>query len=448
MTLRPPYGATVPGNRWDLALDLPPGTEEPHDRTVTVVVTHYEQPRQLARTLAALARQTQPAEQVVVADDGSTTAPAVPAGVQLVRQADRGFRAAAARNLGAAHAHGDVLVFLDADTTPEPALLERLTTLPARLPELLAVGRRRHADLAALADLADFAESRAESPVELAGPQRELPEPAWLRDAYARSRDLRDADEGSYRFVISAVLACSRWWLEQLGGFDETFEAYGGEDWDLAHRSWLHGGLVAHVPDAVAWHDGPDAGSSTRSHPGGGADPATAETMAVAARIGVPGAAYRGLLLGPPDVEVTGAADLDRRGLAVTLDSLLAAAPRCSVRLGAEQAAWFAADPRVGVRTERSATLRLHLHLREPLLGTPAAWAEVLAGLDGPGGPDAPATLELRADGRVVAELHDLRLHRRAARWGRPDLAPRAGRACDLRPATGATLQAWLGGWA
>lgn len=439
MTARAPYGVTVPGNRWDLALEPPLGTGPPHDRTVTVVVTHFEQPDQLARTLAALARQTRPADQVVVADDGSPTAPSVPTGVQLVRQEDRGFRAAAARNLGAAHARGDVLVFLDADTTPEPELLEWLTILPARLPELLAVGRRRHADLAG------YPPGR---PVEQAGPARELAEPAWLRDAYARSRDLRDADEGSYRFVISAVLSCSRWWLQQLGGFDETFEAYGGEDWELAHRSWLHGGLVAHVPDAVAWHDGPDAGATTRSHPGGGTDPVTTETMAVAARIGAPGAAYRGLLLGPPDVEVTCAPGLDRRGLSITLDSLLAAAPRCSVRLRTEQAAWFAADPRVGVGSKQSSTARLHLHLHEPLLGTPPAWAAVLGGLDGPGRPDAPATLELRTDGRVVAELHDLRLHRRAARWSRPDLAPRAGRTCDLRPAAGTTLQAWLGGWA
>lgn len=434
MTGRPPYGATVPGNRWDQLPDRP--AADPAGRTVTVVITHYEQPTQLARTLAALARQTRPADQVVVADDGSATAPSVPAGVELVRQVDRGFRAAAARNLGAAHARGDVLVFLDADTSPEPGFLQQLTALPARAPELVAVGRRRHADLVGCAP---------EAPVEQAGPERELPEPAWLRDAYARSHDLLDADEGSHRFVISAVLACSRWWLQALGGFDETFEAYGGEDWDLAHRSWLAGGLVAHVPGAVAWHDGPDAGAATRSHPGGGEDPATAETAAVAARIGAPGAAYRGLLLGPPDVVVTCAPGLGRRELALTLDSLLVAAPRCSVRLEPDRAAWFAADPRVGILEALPATARLHLHLRAPLLGTPAAWAHVLAGLDGQGDL---AVLELTSTGRVVAELRDLRLHRRAARWERPDLLARAERGCELRPTGDITLQAWLGGWA
>ncbi len=37
---------------------------------VSVVVTHYEQPVELARTLAALARQDRRPHEVVVSDDG------------------------------------------------------------------------------------------------------------------------------------------------------------------------------------------------------------------------------------------------------------------------------------------------------------------------------------------------------------------------------------------
>ena len=204
----------------------------------------------------------------------------MPPGVRLVRQEDRGFRAAAARHLGATHTTGEVLVFLDADTTPEPGLVEALTRLPRLQPDLLAVGRRRHAALAG---------TPAEAPVEETGPAHELPEPAWLRTAYAASRDLLDADDLSCRFVISAVLACTRWWYDEVGGFDPSFTAYGGEDWELAHRSWLAGGLVAHVPTAVAWHDGPDAGAAPRGV-------ATVETAAIAGRIGTPGLAPHGLL--------------------------------------------------------------------------------------------------------------------------------------------------------
>ncbi|MCY7396589.1 MAG: glycosyltransferase [Nocardioides sp.] len=428
----PPVGTPLAGNRWDLI--APPAR---HDRSVTVVLTHFEQPAQLARTLLALRRQTQPPVQVVVADDGSRTPPSVPDGVEVVRQEDRGFRAAAARNLGARRAHGELLVFLDADTTPEPAFVEHLTALPACLPELLAVGRRRHADLDGLS---------AEHWVEQHGPGRALPEPRWLADAYRRSHDLRHADEGSYRFVISAAMACSRWWFEELGGFDETFTAYGGEDWELAHRSWLGGGLVAHVPGAVTWHDGPDASARPRPEPRDGEDPATLETAAIAARVGAPGAAYRGLLVGPVDLVVTAAADLGRRELSISLDGLLAAAPRSRVQLDPRRASWFAEDPRITTDDVLAAgTARLHLHLREALVGHPGAWAGVLRGLDGQADV---ATLDVTSQGRDIAALHDLRLHRRAARWGRNDLLVRSSLASALAPAGGVTLQAWVGGWA
>ena len=72
---------------------------------------------------------------VVVADDGSRVIPDVSASrlnVTVVRQEDRGFRAAAARNLGAAATTASVLCFLDADTVPEPGYLRQLTRLPAR----------------------------------------------------------------------------------------------------------------------------------------------------------------------------------------------------------------------------------------------------------------------------------------------------------------------------
>jgi len=219
----------VPGNRFDL---LPAG---PAPR-VSVVVPHFQQQAQLDRTLAAVLAQ-QPAE-VVVADDGSAVAPVVPPGVRLVRQQDHGFRAAAARNLGAAHTGGDVLVFLDADTVPKPGFLDALVRRAAACPDVLAVGRRRHADLS--------------------GDGRELPEPAWLAQAYADSRDLLDADGRSFRFVISAVLALRRELFTDLGGFDERYVGYGGEDWDLAYRAWNAGAVLVHEREAVAVHDGPD----------------------------------------------------------------------------------------------------------------------------------------------------------------------------------------------
>lgn len=422
MTAPPPWGTSVPGNRWDLA---PGGAPR---RTVSVVVTHYEQQPELDRTLAALRRQTRPPDEVVVADDGSRRAPAVPPGVVLVTQPDDGFRAAAARNLGVAASTGDVLVLLDADTTPEPCFVERMAELPEALPEALVVGRRRHADLSA---------ARPGDRVEELGPRRELPEPDWLRSAYAETRDLLDADGTSHRFVISAVLACTRWWYDEVGGFDESFRTYGGEDWELAHRSWTAGGLVAHRRDAVAWHDGPDAGAR-------GLDPRDhlAATVAVADRTTAPGTSWRGLLRAPADLVVTCDPGLGDTEALVTVDSLLSALPRTLVRLGPRHRELVGPDPRVvPAADELPSTARLHLAVRRGLVGDAAAWSGLLSGLDG--------VVGVRRVGDGCGELQDLRLLRRAARWGRPGLAP-AGPPLDvgLRPWTeDVSLESWLGGW-
>lgn len=228
----------VPHNRWDLLTPVAP-------LSVSVVVTHYDQPTQLARTLAALAAQTLPPYEVVVADDGSPVPPRVPAGVRLVRQENHGFRAAAARNLGARATSRAVLTFLDADTAPEPGYLAALTTRVSASPDVLSVGRRRHADLS--------------------GTGAELPEPTWLVDGYAETRDLLDADGRSFRFVISAVMACRRSLFDRLGGFDERYVGYGGEDWDFAYRAWNAGALLVHERAAVAWHDGPSWAPTTQA---------------------------------------------------------------------------------------------------------------------------------------------------------------------------------------
>jgi hypothetical protein len=46
--------------------------------------------------------------------------------------------------------------------------------------------------------------------------------------------------------------------FKEIGGFDESFTSYGGEDWELAFRAYNAGAVLAHEPEAVAWHNGPD----------------------------------------------------------------------------------------------------------------------------------------------------------------------------------------------
>lgn len=350
----------------------------PVDRpTVSVVVPHYESPHDLDLLLTALELQDHPLDllDVVVADDGSRTLPDPgprPYPVQVVAQPDEGFRAAAARNLGAAAARGTVLCFLDADTVPEPGYVSAVVRRIAGGADLV-VGRRRHADLGAT------------SPAQLRrwlleghGAPEVLGEPAWLADAYARTDDLRAAGDDSYRFVISAVLSTTRRLFEEVGGFEEAFRAYGGEDWEFAHRCWLRGADFEHARDAVAWHDGPDFAGRTDD-----ADALRSRNVEgmTLARF-VPGTATRGsgLVWAHPDVVVqlddTDASDAQ---VVESVRSLLAGTD-CGVWLRAGSAVDVLDDPRVHRGEPPAAVLgrcRFRVDLERPVVLTGATLQEL-----------------------------------------------------------------------
>ena len=249
-------------------------------RLVSVVVPYYERQDQLDRLLAGLDAQELPAEafEVVVADDGSRVPP-TPGHhayrVVMVRQEDAGFRLAAARNLGAATATAPVLAFVDQDCIPAPGYLARMVRA-ADSPWAMVLGHRRHAELGgwSAAMVQDWLQHAGPGPVELS-------EPEWLLDGYARTADLTEPDARAYQLVIGAALTLHAELFTRLGGFDESFRSYGGEDWELGHRALVAGADTRWLRDAVVWHDGPDLA-------GRGADLVStknAETLALASRI-------------------------------------------------------------------------------------------------------------------------------------------------------------------
>jgi len=102
--------------------------------TVSVVLPVRDRPRQVVEAIESVRAQSHPHWQLIVVDDGSSDAtPDVVAGiaardprVELVR-ADHGG-VSAARNLGAAHATGAVLAWLDSDNTWTPDHLRTMLT--------------------------------------------------------------------------------------------------------------------------------------------------------------------------------------------------------------------------------------------------------------------------------------------------------------------------------
>ena len=285
---------------------------------VSVVIPHYNDAEALERVVAAVRAQDYAGEaEIIVADDGSTEPPAIE-GVRVVRQEDKGFRAAAARNLGADAARGEVLAFLDADTVPEPGYLSAVVPHIVGDARAVVVGARRTG--------------------------AEDTEPQWLIDAWSATANLRDADHSSWRYIISAVLTCSREFFDAVGGFDGTLVGYGGEDWEFGFRAWNAGASFVHEPAAVAHHAEEDFGKRY-DDPAAATAVKNAESLALARRVTHPLARPDGVIFDTFDMQVE-VPELEGEGVRelVIAEWLKVGA---YVRV-AEVPALFANDPRVG----------------------------------------------------------------------------------------------------
>lgn len=152
---------------------------------------------------------------------------------------------AAARNAGIAAVAGDadLVVCLDADCLPEPAMLAPLAAAAARTDGARVlcgpVGRLGPLPAAALTlDAADVAAARTAA---AAGP-RPVPAPGALRD------DERVALFWSLSFAVTPATHA------RIGGFDEGYVGYGAEDTDYGFRARRTGVGLTWVGGAWAHH--------------------------------------------------------------------------------------------------------------------------------------------------------------------------------------------------
>ena len=227
-------------------------------RGVSVVVPCFEAPDALALTLAGLEGQRYPRGlfEVVVVDDGSEPPLGAPAAtgldLRVVRQERRGFGLARARDTGARAAAHDILVFLDGDVIPEAGLLAAHARWHHAVSDALTLGFCAFVSVAGI----DAGAVRARP-----GSLRELfagrPfDPPWLERHMARTGDLTSRHDDLFRAVTGHNFGISRAFFEEVGGFDESFARYGGEDTEFGWRAQVRGGLLVPVREAFGWHQG------------------------------------------------------------------------------------------------------------------------------------------------------------------------------------------------
>ena len=214
--------------------------EQPHQARVTVVVLAYGDEPWVERCADAALASEDAVVDVVLVDNGCTTG-AVDrlrqrAGIRVVTPAHNlGF--AGGCNLGAQHATGDVVAFVNADAVVDPRAVARLARVALRPGVGLATGSIRLAEDPSLLNSAG-------NPVHFTGLSwsGNFGEPGETHD--------REVDVTS---VSGAGFAVRRELWEGLGGFAPAYFAY-HEDTELSLRCWQRGLRVVFVPDAIVLH--------------------------------------------------------------------------------------------------------------------------------------------------------------------------------------------------
>jgi glycosyltransferase involved in cell wall biosynthesis len=199
-----------------------------HALEISIVVPTRDRPHALGRCLTALARQQAGEAEVIVVDDGSDAAEAVAGaaaaldGARLIRAAGRG--PAAARNLGARAASGELILFIDDDCEPAPGWARALAAAAGRGP---AAGMTVNAAPGAAAAAAQAITNH-------------------LRDSSL------DAD-GYLGFAPACNLAAPAELLERCP-FDESYPLAAGEDREWCARVLAAGERIRFVPAALVRH--------------------------------------------------------------------------------------------------------------------------------------------------------------------------------------------------
>lgn len=212
--------------------------------------------------LYVVAAMDDPDIPAVVQRAAAPAAPAAEIRVLPVPARSGGLPLARARNAAAAAAvasGASLLVFLDVDCLPSPRLVTR------------------YAEAAASARLDDPAGSR---PTVLAGTVHYLPPRRRGQDRYG-PRDLQaavphparpvplphqmwPADDPLLFWSLSFAITTPDWLT--LGGFDEEYQGYGGEDTDFAMRLTAHDGRLLWVGGAPCYHQHHDVEDPPLGH--------------------------------------------------------------------------------------------------------------------------------------------------------------------------------------
>jgi glycosyltransferase involved in cell wall biosynthesis len=210
---------------------------------ISIIVPTHNRVEMLLQSLNALAAQTFSTLQfeVIVIADGCTDhtyetvkAYAAPYKLDVFEQENCG--AAAARNYGASHAVGTLLLFLDDDITASPQLVEAHVKAHQQVGNQVVIGYLPPV----LKEQKGFFKAKLKE---------------WWEHTYDTMR--LKGHRFSYRNLLSGNFSLPAQLFNYVGGFDTTFQCQ--EDFELGIRLIQAGAQFSFEPEAMGYHnDGTD----------------------------------------------------------------------------------------------------------------------------------------------------------------------------------------------
>lgn len=203
---------------------------------LSVIIPSYREPALLRQALQSLATQEGDCDlaEIIVVDDGSPDFnPQQFAGLAgrwplKLLHLERNRGRAVTRNTGLQEATGRVVIFLDGDMTVCPGFLTAHAHFHSQQVRAIAVGDIRF------------------------GPDIRVD--AMTRYIHSRGVARFGAGPVPYKCFVTGNSSVPRDALLGVGGFDEAFVTYGGEDLELGYRLHQQGLTVHFLPQAASLH--------------------------------------------------------------------------------------------------------------------------------------------------------------------------------------------------
>jgi glycosyltransferase involved in cell wall biosynthesis len=233
----------------------------------SVILSTYNHPPLLERTLLGYARQSELDFELVLADDGSgpetakliaRLGPLLPFPLVHTWQPDRGFRKARAVNLAVLRSRASYLIFSDGDCIPARGFVQ--DHLRAARPGHFVVGGHVRLSRAQTHSLcADDVSSGRFEALASASQRLALRWTHWKSLLYIALRKRRKPKFYGLNFSVDRAS------FARVNGFDMTFENCGREDSDLRNRMRLAGIGALSLWDRVGVYHQHHPGHSSRT---------------------------------------------------------------------------------------------------------------------------------------------------------------------------------------